>query len=123
MPSICWHATSSRPIRWNRGWMSTNVLSVINLHSQEVENTVLLDTPQKGASNPWNVVVSPDDSKIWVAISGTHELACIDRAMLHNRLAQVKEGGKATPSTKDYAHIRDDAGFLYGIRRFLQDTR
>lgn len=104
----------------DRGWMSTNVLSIINLHSQEVENTVLLDTPQKGASNPWNVVVSPDDSKIWVAISGTHELACIDRAMLHNRLAQVKEGGKVTPSTKDYAHIRDDAGFLYGIRDFYK---
>lgn len=84
----------------DRGWMSTNVLSVINLHSQEVENTVLLDTPQKGASNPWNVVVSPDDSKIWVAISGTHELACIDRAMLHNRLAQVKEGGKSNSFDK-----------------------
>lgn len=55
-----------------------------------------------------------------MAISGTHELACIDRAMLHNRLAQVKEGGKATPSTKDYAHIRDDAGFLYGIRDFYK---
>nr|WP_129735142.1 c-type cytochrome [Parabacteroides goldsteinii] len=104
----------------DRGWMSTNVLSVINLHTQEVENTVLLDTPQKGASNPWNVVVSPDDSKIWVSVSGTHELVCVDRIALHDRLARAKEGEKVTPSTKDYAHIPDDAGFLYGIRDFYK---
>lgn len=104
----------------DRGWMSTNVLSVINLHTQEVENTVLLDTPQKGASNPWNVVVSPDDSKIWISVSGTHELVCVDRTALHDRLARAKEGEKVTPSTKDYAHISDDAGFLYGIRDFYK---
>ncbi|WP_288207962.1 c-type cytochrome [uncultured Parabacteroides sp.] len=104
----------------DRGWMSTNVLSVINLHTQEVENTVLLDTPQKGASNPWNVVVSPDDSKIWISVSGTHELVCVDRTALHDRLARAKDGEKVTPSTKDYAHIPDDAGFLYGIRDFYK---
>lgn len=104
----------------DRGWMSTNVLSVINLHTQEVENTVLLDTPQKGASNPWNVVVSPDDSKIWISVSGTHELVCVDRTSLHDRLARAKDGEKVTPSTKDYAHILDDAGFLYGIRDFYK---
>lgn len=104
----------------DRGWMSTNVLSVINLHTQEVENTVLLDTPQKGASNPWNVVVSPDDSKIWISVSGTHELVCVDRTSLHDRLARAKDGKKVTPSTKDYAHIPDDAGFLYGIRDFYK---
>lgn len=104
----------------DRGWMSTNVLSVINLHSHEVENTVLLDTPQKGASNPWSVAVSPDDGKIWVAISGSHELACIDRNELHHRLARAKEGEKVTPSTKEYAQIPNDAGFLYGIRDFYK---
>ncbi|WP_075556417.1 c-type cytochrome [Parabacteroides timonensis] len=104
----------------DRGWMSTNVLSIINLHTQEVENTVLLDTPQKGASNPWNVVVSPDDSKIWISVSGTHELVCVDRTALHDRLARAKDGEKVTPSTKDYAHIPDDAGFLYGIRDFYK---
>lgn len=104
----------------DRGWMSTNVLSVINLHTQEVENTILLDTPQKGASNPWNVAVSPDDSKIWISVSGTHELVCVDRTSLHDRLARAKDGEKVTPSTKDYTHIPDDAGFLYGIRDFYK---
>lgn len=104
----------------DRGWMSTNVLSVINLHTMEVENTVLLDTPQKGASNPWNVLVSPDDNKLWIAISGTHELVCVDRVALHDRLARVKKGERVTPSTKDYTHIPNDAGFLYGIRHFYK---
>lgn len=104
----------------DRGWMSTNVLSIVNLQSQEVENTVLLDTPQKGASNPWSVAVSPDDSKIWVSIAGSHELACINRNELHNRLTRAKEGEKVTPSTKEYAQILNDAGFLYGIRDFIK---
>lgn len=102
----------------DRGWMSTNALSIINLNTQEVENTVLLDTPQKGASNPWNVALSPDDSRIWVAIAGTHELASIDRNQLHDRLTRAKAGEKVTPSTKDWSHIPNDAGFLYGIREF-----
>lgn len=102
----------------DRGWMSTNALSVINLKTQEVENTVLLDTPQKGAANPWTVVVSPDDSKIWVSVAGTHELACIDRARLHKRLEGVKNGEKVTPSTKGIGYVPDDAGFLSGIREF-----
>ena len=98
--------------------MSTNALSIINLNTKEIENTVLLDTPQKGAANPWNIAMSPDDSYIWVAIAGTHELACIDRNRLHDRLARVKEGEKLTPSTKGWEYVSDDAGFLYGIREF-----
>lgn len=102
----------------DRGWMSTNALSVINLNTREIENTVLLDTPQKGAANPWNIAVSPDDDRIWVAVAGTHELACIDRSRLHDRLARVKAGEKLTPSTKGWEYVSDDAGFLYGIREF-----
>lgn len=102
----------------DRGWMSTNALSVINLDTREVETTVLLDTPQKGASNPWNIALSPDDSQIWVAIAGTHELAVIDRAGLHDRLDRARAGEKVTPSTKGWDNIPNDAGFLYGIREF-----
>lgn len=102
----------------DRGWMSTNALSIINLNTKEIENTVLLDTPQKGAANPWNIAMSPDDGHIWVAIAGTHELACIDRYRLHDRLARVKAGEKLTPSTKGWEYVSDDAGFLYGIRKF-----
>lgn len=103
----------------DRGWMSTNALSVVNLQTCELENTVLLDTPQKGAANPWGVTVSADNAYILVAASGAHELVCIDRVALHSRLEQAKKGEMVTPSTRGWEDIPNDAGFLYGIRSFI----
>ncbi len=103
----------------DRGWMSTNALSIINLQTEALETTVLLDTPQKGAANPWEVTVSPDNRFILVAASGVHELVRIDREALHERLAKVRAGGHVTPSTRRWEDIPDDAGFLYGIRDFI----
>lgn len=103
----------------DRGWMSTNALSIVNLQTKELENTVLLDTPQRGAANPWTVVVSPDNTKIMVALAGSHEIACIDRYGLLDRLARAKNGESVTPSTKEWRDIPNDAGFLYGLREFI----
>lgn len=102
-----------------RGWMSTNALSVINLKTQEFETSVLLDTPQKGAANPWSVVVSPDNNWIFVALAGSHEVAVIDRYGLHDRLLRAKNGEVVTPSTKEWKDVTNDAGFLYGLQRFI----
>lgn len=104
----------------DRGWMSTNALSVIDLQTRTLVTTVLLDTPQKGAANPWEVTVTPDDSRILVAASGVHELICIDRQALHERLSKVRRGEKVTPSTEKWEDIPNDAGFLHGIREFVQ---
>lgn len=103
----------------DRGWMSTNALSVVNLQTCELETTVLLDTPQKGAANPWEVTVSPDNKYILVAVSGAHEIVRIDREALHNRLEKVKQGEVVSPSTRTWADIPNDASFLYGIRSFI----
>lgn len=102
-----------------RGWMSTNALSVIDLNTRKWLTTVLLDTPQKGAANPWTVLVTPDDKQIIVAVSGSQELAKIDRIALHERLDKAKEGHAVTPSMKSWDNIPNDAGFLYGIRDFI----
>lgn len=103
----------------DRGWMCTNALSLINLQTKEFENTVLLDTPQRGAANPRTVTVSPDQTKLLVALSGSHEIACIDRPGLLDRLARAKNGETVTPSTKKWTDIPNDAGFLYGLRDFI----
>ena len=58
----------------DRGWMYTNALTIVDLKNEKVEATVLLDTPQKGAANPWQVMVSPDNKEICVALSGVHEV-------------------------------------------------
>ena len=40
-----------------RGWVNTSALTLIDLASLEVLNTVLLDDPDRGAANPWAVGV------------------------------------------------------------------
>ncbi|MGL4293598.1 MAG: c-type cytochrome [Bacteroidales bacterium] len=103
----------------DRGWMCTNALSVIDLDREELLTTVLLDTPQKGSANPWGVTLCDETDQIVVAASGVHELVLIDRSALHKRFSDVKNGIKVTPSTRKWEDIPNDAGFLYGISRFV----
>ena len=102
----------------DRGWMSTNAMSVIRLEDRTGLTTILLDTPLRGAANPSAIAVSPDGQHIVIALTGTHELCIIDRVALHDRLAAVKRGEKVVPSTEKWEDIPNDAGFLYGIREF-----
>ena len=97
----------------------TNTLSIIDLKARKLLTSVLLDTPQKGAANPWSVIVTPDDKQIIVAAAGSQELVRIDRIALHERLAKAKQGEMVTPSVKSWNNIPNDAGFLYGIRDFI----
>lgn len=103
----------------DRGWMSTNVLSIIDLQNQSLVTTLLLDTPQKGAANPWEVTISPDNKWILVAAAGAHELVRIDREALHDRLCRLQSGKEAIPSAETWDDLPNDAGFLYGIREFI----
>ncbi|WP_455497941.1 cell surface protein [Coprobacter sp.] len=103
----------------DRGWMYTNALTVVDLKNEKIETTVLLDTPQKGAANPWQVIVSPDNKEIYVALSGVHEVCCIDRNKLHARLEKAKQGVSVTPSYTGWKNVMNDTGMLYGVARYL----
>ncbi|NDV57311.1 c-type cytochrome [Bacteroides sp. 519] len=103
----------------DRGWMSTNALSIVDLQKRELITTVLLDTPQKGSANPWGVTVSIDNKFIIVAASGVDELVAIDRIALHNRLRSAQNGQFETPSTQKWDDIPNDAGFLHGISNYI----
>ena len=103
----------------DRGWMSTNAMSVINLENIELETTILLDTPQRGAANPATIDISPDGSTIMVALSGSHELAVIDRNGLIERIQKAGRGEATVPSIDKWEDIPNDAGFLYGLREFI----
>lgn len=103
----------------DRGWMMTNVMSIVDLGTQELLTTVMLDTPQKGAGNPHRIAVTDDDKVIGVAVSGTHEIAYIDREKLHDRIDRAKAGEKVVPSLNSFEDIPNDAGFLYAIREFV----
>lgn len=90
-----------------RGWMNTNALSIIDMKAGTLLATVLLDSVDLGAANPWGVACSADGASICVAHAGTHEVSVIDRTAMHKKIA-------AAPS-KDA--VADDLAFLVDVRR------
>ena len=77
-----------------RGWVNTNALSVIDLGSRERVATILLDAWLMGAANPWGAAIAPDGRRLWITLSGTHELATIDlhglRPLLQERAVALE---------------------------------
>lgn len=103
----------------DRGWMYTNALSVIDLQNKELLNTVLLDTPQKGTANPWEVTLSSDNRYVIVAAAGVDEIAMIDRNEMHRRFNDARQGRFKGRSTGSWENIPNDAGFLHGIVEYV----
>ncbi len=106
-------------IQLDRGWMNTNVVSVIDVAQQRLLGTVVLDEKELGAANPWDVACTGDGRYLVVAHAGTHELSVIDRAALHARLegrpaAAVEPERRSTFRT---ALVPPDFRLLSGIRR------
>ncbi len=73
----------------DRGWMNTNAKTLIDLDRMEVVNTVLLDTVDRGAANPWGVAWSADGKTLVVALAGTHEVSVTDFPALLAKLAKL----------------------------------
>lgn len=75
----------------NDGWLTTNAVSVIDIHDRTRLSTILLDQPGRGAANPWGVAVSEDGRKLSVSLAGVHELAVIDLPALLDHLRTLKD--------------------------------
>jgi mono/diheme cytochrome c family protein len=110
----------------SRGWVNTSAVTLIDLASLEVLNTVLLDDPDHGAANPWAAAWSSDARWLCVTHAGTHELSVIDFPALLKKLAALP----ATPppasvkdsyaSSRSAADVPNDLSFLYGLRHRVQ---
>lgn len=87
-----------------RGWCHNAAMSVFDAKSGKYVNTVLLDDPDLGAAEPWDVVCT--DSEIVVAHSGSSELSFIDRKSFDEKFESSKGRDLSTDMT-----------FLSGIRR------
>jgi DNA-binding beta-propeller fold protein YncE len=89
-----------------RGWINTDALSIVDLSSQRLYATVLLDRLSEGAANPWGLEASRDGKSLWVSTSGTHTVIRVDLALLHKLLAGeipselIRSSGKV-PTLKD----------------------
>jgi len=69
-----------------RGWVNTNALSILDLTAKERYATVLLDTMNEGAADPWGIALAPDGTTAWVSIAGVQQIARIELGRLHELL-------------------------------------
>lgn len=110
-----------------RGWMNTNAMSIIDVASKTLINTVLLDEVEMGAANPWGVAATADGKQIVVTHAGTHEVSVIDADALHKKLdsipktmAEAKSRGLDIYSATTASDVPNDLEFLARIRRRIK---
>ena len=110
----------------DRGWLNTNAKTIIDLARMEILNTVLLDTVDSGAANPWGIAWSADSATVVVAHAGTHEISVIDFPALLAKLAKLPARIEDAKNV-DYnaaSHVQtdvpNDLSFLVGVRQRLK---
>ncbi|HOK52884.1 MAG TPA: c-type cytochrome [Armatimonadota bacterium] len=96
----------------DRGWMNTSGLSIIDLRSKQLYTTVLLDSVDHGAADPYALAISPDSSKLFVSLGGTHEVQVVEIARLHDllmgRLPENLPERIGDPSTDVWKRIKEN---------------
>ena len=96
-----------------RGWMNTNAISILDISQQKLLATVLLDSAELGAANPWGVACSPDGKVLAVTLSGTNEIAWFNRTQLHEKLTSfADEKLKSSANTQKTAYETYDLSEL-----------
>jgi mono/diheme cytochrome c family protein len=88
-------------------------LSIIDVSDMKLRNTVLLDDPDRGAANPWDVQCSPDGKHLCVTHAGTHEISVIDRRALHKKLDEAKTAFRDS----SLSYVSKDLTFMTGLRK------
>lgn len=76
------------PTQLERGWISTNALTVIDLQTRKRLNTVLLDDLDQGAANLTGLAISPAGDTLYATCAGTNEVQIINVAKLHKLIAE-----------------------------------
>jgi mono/diheme cytochrome c family protein len=97
--------------------MNTNAKTLIDLDRMEVLNTVLLDTVDRGAANPWGAAWSADGQRLVVAIAGTHEISVTDFPALLAKLAKLAPAAQTSANgTSTASDVPNDLATLVGLR-------
>ncbi len=73
-----------------RGWITTNVLSIIDAQKAELYATIPFDQTTRGAADPWGIEFSPDGEYLYATLSGVDELAVLHLGKLHSYLSGEK---------------------------------
>lgn len=101
-----------------RGWVSTDALSVIRVSDQSLQYTVLLDDVDQGFPNPWAIDFSEDAKTLIITSAGNHEVSLIDLAAMTGKIEAETIG------EKNAAHLNahNNLSFLSGIRQRIKLT-
>lgn len=106
-----------------RGWMNAAALTLFDAQRLEIINTVLLDSAERGAANPWAVAWTADGSRLLVSHAGTHELSVIDFPALLAKLRALPVSLAAgqppdfTRAANVCSEVVTDLAFLVEVRR------
>jgi DNA-binding beta-propeller fold protein YncE len=103
-----------------RGWMMTNAKTLIDAARMEVVNTVLLDSVERGAANPWGAAWSPDGQTLIITHAGAHEVSLVDFPKLLAKLARSPgplDSAKAPEDKDGTLEPVNDLSFLAGLRQ------
>ena len=109
-----------------RGWINSNALTLIDLDTLSVLNTVLLDDVEKGAAYPWACGWSEDGKTVYVTHAGTHEVSVIDFPGLLAKLARLPDhidarlNANYMSASRVKADVPDDLAFLTGLRERIK---
>jgi YVTN family beta-propeller protein len=99
-----------------RGWVSTDALSVINVDDLTLQYTVLLDDVDQGFPNPWAIGFSDDGKTLVVSSAGNHEISLIDLPAMTKKIAA--EAAQSDSAAHLNAH--NNLSFLSGIRKRIK---
>jgi len=88
------------PLQMERGWIHSNGFSILDLQEPGHYVTLLLDQLLRGAANPWGMALSGDGGRLYVSLSGVHEVAIVDvkKAL---RLVAETTPDRVTPLAKN----------------------
>jgi YVTN family beta-propeller protein len=99
-----------------RGWISTDALSVIRVKDKQLLYTVLLDDVDQGFANPWAIDFADDGNTLVVSSAGNHEISLIDLpAMMQKIAAEAQE-----PRSAAYLDAHNNLSFLSGLRERIK---
>ncbi|VGO19656.1 cell surface protein [Pontiella sulfatireligans] len=99
-----------------RGWVSTDALSVIRVSDQALMYTVLLDDLSRGFPNPWAIGFSDDGTTLVVSAASSHEISLIDLP----KLMQKVESEAVVHAGAVHLDAHNNLSFLSGIRKRIE---
>lgn len=99
-----------------RGWVSTDALSVIRVSDRELMYTVLLDDVEQGFPNPWAIGFSKGGNTLVISAAANHELSLIDLPKL---MQKVEDEAKSVGGAA-HLNAHNNLSFLSGIRKRIR---